>query len=173
MQTGAAASSPDAPASEGGAAGPRLAPLVAGLVMVGAGVVLLLQIPKIPGEGLEVGGPRFLPLVVLVIWTALSIGYLGQQVVALARNRPGLPTERFERMPAAAVMVALLVGYGLVMIPVGYLISTTVFFVATAFVLGSRHLARDTVVAVLLTVGVYFAFTQALGVRLPAGVLPL
>ncbi|MDQ4055633.1 MAG: tripartite tricarboxylate transporter TctB family protein, partial [Actinomycetota bacterium] len=165
--------SPAAPASEDGAAGPRHAPLLAGLVMVAAGVVLLLQIPKIPGEGLEVNGPRFLPLVVLVIWTALSIGYLGQQVLALVRRRPGLPTERFERMPAAAVMVALLVGYGLAMTPVGYLISTTVFFVATAFVLGSRHLARDTVVAVVLTVGVYFAFTQALGVRLPPGVLPL
>ena len=109
----------------------------------------------------------------LVIWTALSLTYLGQQVVAVVRRRPGLPSERFERMPAAALMVALLVGYGLVLNPVGYLISTTVFFVATACVLGSRHLARDTIIGVLLTVSVYFAFTQALGVRLPAGVLPL
>jgi len=173
IHSGETASSSGAPTPQDGAAGPRYAPLIAGLVMVGAGVVLLLQIPKIPGEGIEINGPRFLPVIVLVIWTALSLGYLGQQVLALVRRRPGLPTERFERMPAAAVMIALLVGYGLVMIPVGYLISTSVFFVATSFVLGSRHFVRDSVVAVLLTVGVYFAFTQALGVRLPAGVLPL
>jgi putative tricarboxylic transport membrane protein len=165
--------SPGAPAPADGAAGASLAPLIAGVVMVGAGVLLLLQIPKIPGEGVAIDGPRFLPLVALIIWTALSLGYLGQQVLAFVRHRPGLPSEPFERMPAAALMVALLVGYGLALNPVGYLISTSIFFVATAFILGSRHLARDTVVAILLTAGVYFAFTQALGVRLPAGVLPL
>jgi putative tricarboxylic transport membrane protein len=171
--SGQAPSPPDAPTSEGGGAGARLAPLIAGIVMVGVGVVLLLQIPKIPGEGIALDGPRFLPLVALVIWTALSIGYLAQQAVALARRGPGLPSEAFERMPAAGLMVALLVVYGLTLNSVGYLISTSVFFIATARVLGSRHLARDTVVGVLLTVGIYFAFTQALGVRLPAGVLPL
>ena len=171
--TGQASPSTDEAASADGAAGPLLAPLIAGVVMVAVGVLMLLQIPKIPGEGIETDGPRFLPLVALVVWTALSLGYLGQQVVAFVRRAPGLPSEPFERMPMVALMVALLVGYGLVLNPVGYLISTSVFFVATARVLGSRHLTRDTVVGVLLTVGVYFVFTQALGVRLPAGVLPL
>jgi putative tricarboxylic transport membrane protein len=171
--TGQASPSTGQAAPADGAAGPLLAPLIAGVVMVAAGILMLLQIPKIPGEGIETDGPRFLPLVALVVWTALSLGYLGQQVVAFVRRSPGLPSEPFERMPMVALMVALLVGYGLVLNPVGYLVSTSVFFVATARVLGSRHLTRDTVVGVLLTVGVYFVFTQALGVRLPAGVLPL
>lgn len=171
--TGQASPSTGQAAPADGAAGPLLAPLIAGVVMVAAGVLMLLQIPKIPGEGIEIDGPRFLPLVALVVWTTLSLGYLGQQIVAFVRRSPGLPSEPFERMPMVALMVVLLVGYGLVLNPVGYLISTSVFFVATARVLGSRHLTRDTVVGVLLTVGVYFVFTQALGVRLPAGVLPL
>jgi putative tricarboxylic transport membrane protein len=71
------------------------------------------------------------------------------------------------------VLVALLVGYAYVLVPLGYVVTTSFFFVAAARTMGSRLVGRDIVVGIGLSLGVYLLFTGALGVSLPAGVLPL
>ena len=73
-------------------------------------------------------------------------------------------------------MVALLVtviAYAYALEYVGYLISTAVLFAVSAAILGSRNHIRDSIVAVGLTVAVYFLFTMALNIYLPTGVLPI
>ena len=148
-------------------------PLVVGVGLVVVGLVLLTQVFAIDAEGFSPEGPKFFPLLVLSLLTALSVVYLLQQVRAIARRTETLPAEKFSHMPAAAILVGLLVVYAFVLGPVGYVLATSAFFVAAARTMGSRHLVRDVVVGVGLALLVYLTFTRALGVFLPQGVFPL
>jgi putative tricarboxylic transport membrane protein len=146
---------------------------VAGVVLVGVSVLLITQVFAIRADGFDPQGPRFFPLVVLTLLAGLSVVYLLQQVLALLRHTELLPAEPFTHMPAAAALVGLLVAYAFVLAPLGYVLTTSVFFVGAARTMGSRHLTRDVVVGIGLALLVYLTFTRALGVSLPAGVLPL
>ena len=46
-------------------------------------------------------------------------------------------------------------------------------FIAIARLLGSRSIVRDVLVGLVLGFGLYTAFTQYLGVSLPAGLTPI
>jgi putative tricarboxylic transport membrane protein len=169
-----AVSTAPAPAADGGRpAGSRVAPLVAGVVMVGAGVLLLTQVIAISADGFDPQGPRFFPLVVITLLTILSAVYLFQQVRAIVRGTELLPAEPFTHMPAVGVLLSLLVAYAFVLGPLGYVLTTSAFFVGAARAMGSRNLSRDVVVGIGLSLLVYLTFSYALGVSLPAGVLPL
>ncbi|QNN53845.1 tripartite tricarboxylate transporter TctB family protein [Nocardioides mesophilus] len=148
-------------------------PLVAGAGLFSIGVVLLTQVFAIDADGYSLAGPRFFPLVVLTLLTALSAVYMLQQALAIARRSGLRPVEPFRHMPAAAALVALLVVYALVLGTVGYVLATSVFFIGAARAMGSRHLTRDVVIGIGLSLLVYLVFTRALGVFLPEGVLPL
>jgi len=54
---------------------------------------------------------------------------------------------------------------------VGWPISGAVLFWGAAYALGSRHLLRDPLIAVVLSVVTYLVFARGLGIGLPAGVL--
>jgi putative tricarboxylic transport membrane protein len=143
----------------------------AGIVLVSG--VLLSQVFAIDTtEGFSPQGPRFLPLVVLTLMLVLGLVYLAQQAAAVRRGG-SLPAEPFTHLSAAAVLVGILVVYAFVLGPVGYVPATALFFVAAARTMGSRHLPRDVVVGVGLSLLVYLSFTRALGVFLPQGVFPL
>ncbi|MPZ94047.1 MAG: tripartite tricarboxylate transporter TctB family protein [Propionibacteriales bacterium] len=148
---------------------PHVGPLVVGVVLIGFGLLILFQARAIPGEGWSPSGPRFLPLVLAVAWIGLSVVYLAQQVTAFTRRRPMHGHEPGARIGAVAVLVAVLVVYAYLLEPIGYLFATALFFLAGARVLGSHSIRRDALIAVLLTLAVYFAFTRALGIHLPDG----
>jgi putative tricarboxylic transport membrane protein len=87
-------------------------------------------------------------------------------------------TEQGEPVPAVqwltpALLCAALIGYVLLLSPVGFVLASAVFFPACARILGSRHSLRDVAVGVPLALGVYYGFTLGLDITLPAGVLPL
>ncbi|WP_113701250.1 tripartite tricarboxylate transporter TctB family protein [Nonomuraea lactucae] len=135
--------------------------LAVAVALVAGGVFLLVQAWGIPG------GSRPVPLVICGAWVLLAAAHLAQTV----REHGARPESGAGREPL--LIVAVLVGYAILLDPVGYLVSTAVAFLLVARILGSRSLPRDAVVAVLLSAGVYLAFTQLLSIRLPQGVLPL
>jgi putative tricarboxylic transport membrane protein len=61
--------------------------------------------------------------------------------------------------------------YALVLGVLGYVIATGLMIPSGARILGSRRLVRDAAIGFALAIVVYVAFTNFLGVRLPAGVL--
>lgn len=138
--------------------------LVFGLVLVTLGVVALTQVWVIRGDW-SVSGPRFVPLVVCSAWVVLAALYVAQTA------RSAEPGEGFDRTPL--YLIATLIGYAYVVIPLGYILSTALSFVLTTRILGSRSPVRDVVVGVLLAIALYFGFTSLLSIRLPRGVLPL
>jgi putative tricarboxylic transport membrane protein len=87
----------------------------------------------------------------------------------LAERRASSRT-RSDVMAMSTLAVALLVQVVFVEW-LGFILVSTAMFVLTARAFGSRRVARDALVAVVLAVVVYVAFTRGLGVALPSGLL--
>jgi putative tricarboxylic transport membrane protein len=152
--------------------GSPVAPVVAGVIALAVGVLLLWQGWQVRGD-LGPQGPRFLPVVLAIAWILLAGIYLAGAIAALAGRRGGVIAERLEHLPRVLALVVVLIVYAYVLDFLGYLISTAVLFAVAAAILGSRNHIRDAVVAVGLTVAVYFLFTRGLSIYLPPGVLPV
>jgi putative tricarboxylic transport membrane protein len=148
-------------------------PRIAGLALFALGVAALAATTQIHSarDGWSVSGPRFVPLVA-------SLAIIGLAIAFLVRTlwRPDLELARFAasesartHWPTPAAIIASLLGYVALLTPAGYALATAVFVTVTARVLGSRRLARDAVVGVVLGAVTSYAFTRWLGVRLPVG----
>ncbi|MDF3339074.1 tripartite tricarboxylate transporter TctB family protein [Mycolicibacterium septicum] len=148
------------------------APAAMGVAIVAIGALLLWQAWGVPGS-MAPQGPRFLPVVIAVAWTLLGVAYLGGALASLAGLRHQPAGERFDHLLRVGVLVVVLVAYAYAVDPIGYLISTAVLFGVCAALLGSRSHIRDAVIAVVLTVAIYFLFSYGLNIYLPPGLLPL
>ena len=153
-----------------------LGPRLAGAFLLAASVAILLAVTAIPGRGgYGTSGPRFVPLLVAIGLIALSALFLLRTFVrpdtALAERSAEEDAATHWATPAL-IMVALL-AYAFLLEPVGYPLATTAVFVAVARLLGSRATVRDVIAGLVLGFGLFTAFTQYLGVSLPAGLTPL
>jgi putative tricarboxylic transport membrane protein len=148
-------------------------PRIAGLALLAIGIAALVATNQIPSarDGWAVSGPRFVPLVASLMVIVLSIAFLVRTVV-----RPDVQLAQFAAAEAAkthwptpGLVVAGLLGYVALLMPLGYALASALFFTATARVLGSRRLVRDAVSGIVLGAVMSYAFTRWLGVRLPVG----
>lgn len=162
----------DEAAPQEAASGPVVGPRVAAGVLLAAGIGLLVNaIMAAAEDGVTLGGPRLAPLIVTGGWVLLAAIHLVRQLAA--------PEGRRFVASTPLLLVAALVGYALVLkyTVAGYVLATTLFFLAAAKLLSTRpvreFLVRDVIVAVALSLAIYLAFTRLLGISLPAGVLPL
>ena len=148
----------------------RLVRIVAAIVLVVLSVTFLVGVFDIRSpKGLDPAGPRFFPLIVTSAWVLLSLGYLAEGL-----RSPRTAKSEHDRTWFEPVAIAvLLVLYAFLVVPLGYIIATLLLFFGAARVLGSRNTWRDAIVAVVLSVLVYVAFTQFLDISLPEGVLGL
>ena len=151
----------------------RLVRVLAAVVLVVLSVTFLVGVFDIRSpDGLDPAGPRFFPLIVTSAWVLLSLAYLAESLRAprsAGSEEPGHRRTWFE--PVA--ISALLLLYAFLVVPLGYVIATLLLFFAAARVLGSRNTVRDAIVAVVLSVVVYIAFTRFLDISLPEGALGL
>ena len=162
--------------------------MLRGDLAVALGVVLL-------GIGLAVGafgirfgvgydriGPRFFPFLVslglVVVGSWLAVAALRGSRTRPAAEEPSeaaIPTNwptnwRTNWTGLGYLSLALLLNL-LLLERAGFVIASTALFWLVARAFGSRRPARDAVVAVLLSVLVYQAFTRGLGLTLPSGVI--
>ncbi|WP_238009169.1 tripartite tricarboxylate transporter TctB family protein [Dactylosporangium sp. AC04546] len=154
-------------------------PLVAGGLLLIAGIALLWQAVRTGiDNGVTLGGPTLAPIIVTGLWVAVASGYLLGQV--RKRTRPAEPVEPVTanwRTPV--LLLVAIAGYAIVLkyTVVGYVLSTAAFVLLAARLLGTRPLreviVRDVVTAIALALTIYLVFTRLLGISLPAGVLPL
>jgi putative tricarboxylic transport membrane protein len=152
--------------------GPRLA----GVFLLAGSVAILIAVTTISGRGgYSTSGPRFVPLLVAIGLIALSALYLARTFI-----RPDVAlAERAAQEDAAThwatpgLIMAALLAYAFLLEPIGYPLATAAVFVAIARLLGSRSIVRDVLVGLVLGFGLYTAFTQYLGVSLPAGLTPI
>ena len=140
--------------------------LAGGLVLAGVGLVW--SAVSAAGGDLGLQSPRLAPMVISAAWVVVALAYL----VAQVRSREPASEEKPGWWSPAGV-VASLVGFAVALEYAGFVVSAAAFVVVVSRVLGSRHLVRDVIVALLLPTAVYLVFTRLLDIFLPAGVFPL
>ncbi len=165
------------------------ADVLSGLVVALGGLVLFLAALRIeePPGGSPGIGPSTLPtaLSVLLVLSGAALALLG------LRRRPTLgiegdvmrhgdaeavdelvhPDEPAVPLRRLLVVIGMLVGYALIFIPLGYLLSTVLYLGVMVTLIDRERWKRNLVFAVVFAVVVYFGFTELLNVSLPAGVL--
>lgn len=140
-----------------------------GLLALGAFIVFETQ-GIAETQGYSQIGPRLFPY---LIGTGLSVcgTWLGWQALTGGwRNVPGdedghAPPDwmAFALISAGIVLHMVLIGWA------GFILASTLLFVLIARGFGSTRPVRDLGIAVVLSTIVFFLFTQALGLSLPAG----
>jgi putative tricarboxylic transport membrane protein len=132
-------------------------------------LVMTFRIPDAPiGDAAE---PRVFPLMIGATLAALGVALLVQGMKKRATNRSGPSRPRSAIAPEAlkiAALASLGVAYGLAFLPLGYVISTILFMLATLAVFDwSGRWATKVGIAVVFSLFIYVLFAKILGVILP------
>lgn len=147
---------------------------LAAVAVIALGLLALFGATRVgSGAGYVAVSPSVMPAFI-----GVGLVVLGMLLLLRATARPDLDLARHVAAEAVGtewgttvLTLGALVAYALSLGPLGYVLATTWFIPVVARILGSRQPGRDLVVAVVLALVVYLSFTQALGVRLPAGLL--
>jgi putative tricarboxylic transport membrane protein len=143
------------------------------------GVFLLAGVSSIrTGSGYDRIGPRVFPyavgigLFVLAAWTAVA----ALQAKEDAKTAAETEASEKDKVPPlnwisfSYLAVALLLNLAL-LDRAGFIIACSIQFWLAARAFHSKRPVRDAVVAIVLSTVVYFAFSNLLGLTLPAGIL--
>ncbi|MCV7346357.1 tripartite tricarboxylate transporter TctB family protein [Mycolicibacterium rhodesiae] len=119
-------------------------------------------------------GPKFFPLVIGVAALVLAVVL----AVAIPRGSKGEADAGEDIDPEApgdwrtvGLLIALFVAMILLVNPVGWVITSALFFAGAATILGAKHYVRNIVIGVVLALASFYAFYSGLGIPLPAGIL--
>lgn len=162
---------------EGAGSGRRPAttgPRLVGVALLALGLVVLFGTFQIAqGAGYSAVGPALIPLVVALILIGLAGLFILRTTARPDHDllRLAAEEEAATHWPTVGLVIAVLLAYAVLLSPLGYIVATSIFLPVGARILGSRALLRDLAIGIGLSVMIYFAFTEALGLRLPAGIL--
>jgi putative tricarboxylic transport membrane protein len=179
----------DRPSGPGTALRPNYRDAIAGAITAIGGLVLFVaaqSIERTPGDK-EVIGPAAFPTVLSAILIGAGLvlcltGFRNKHDEGIAaevlqdedsRDVNELLDTQEEPVPwhRLLLMIAVFAAYCVVMIPVGFLISTTAYLALVTCLVDVARWKRNVLFAIGFSVVVYFTFTQLLGVELPVGVL--
>lgn len=119
-------------------------------------------------------GPNFVPWLMICAIVILSVAMIVRQIL----NRPAPSLSDSEDVQAQrsrikgilwrlAAFTLLLVIYAVLFMPLGYLPTTIIVFIAGMFLLGEKRLVPLVVLPIVITTVIYFGFTRLLAVWLP------
>ncbi|HEV8650887.1 MAG TPA: tripartite tricarboxylate transporter TctB family protein [Actinomycetes bacterium] len=148
---------------------------VSALLLV-LGVVVLVDAARIPTDFTQRGpvGPAAVPVVIGVALLVLAV------LLALDVLRGGhgesetgedVDLSHGSDWRTVLLLIGAFLANAVLIERVGWPISGAVLFWGAAYALGSRHLVRDPLIAVVVSVVTYLVFARGLGIGLPAGVL--
>ena len=140
---------------------------------IGAAAIAAVAVATLAG-GLTIQDPGFgvvppatFPLALGVLML-VSAAWLFADTV---RQRRDLALEPLDGRPLAATVLATAL-FLVAFIPLGFVISATLFLVAESRILGSRTLLRDAIASLIFVLALYWLFVGFLTVDLPNGPLP-
>jgi putative tricarboxylic transport membrane protein len=146
------------------------------VLLGGLGALVLIDASRIPTTFTQRGpvGPAAVPVVIGVALLVLAV-LLARDVLRGGHGESETGEDIDLSHPSDWRTVLLLIGAFLANVVlidrVGFPISGAVLFWGAAYALGSRHLLRDPIIALALSVATYLVFSRGLGIGLPAGVL--
>lgn len=151
----------------------------AGLILA-VGLVYEIMALNMPRGRLSYPGPGFFPLVIGVFLIAMALGCLLQEI--FSRKRGAVPSASpLPSQDSAATddrnvnktfqLMALMLGYALVLKPLGFLISICAFLVVAIRIFGYRRWLPALAMAAVIVAVSYVSFVLWLKVPLPMGIL--
>lgn len=145
----------------------RLGNRVWGVVICGIGVFYLFEGFSLPPAA--IGDP----LGPLVFPTILGVSLVGCGGYLVARPGPRTTQSILVRNSFQQVLIlfALLILYSAFISWMGYLISTFLFVLIGAFLMGERSWAKGILISAVFSTGVFFLFVRILTIPLPLGFL--
>jgi putative tricarboxylic transport membrane protein len=142
----------------------------AGLVVAAAlaalAAVLVLDASRLPATSMYGMGPEAMPIVIAVGLGLLAIGNL---IDALRGNLP--PRESADPKPVLLILGGLALLIAIIGFGGGFILATSVLFVATSAAFGRRAILTDAVIALVMSTLIYLAFDRLLTLSLPSGPL--
>src|SRR5215204_3335153 len=120
-------------------------------------------------------GPRVIPyivgagMIVVGVWLAYE-ALTGRMSLGTTESEDADPTLPTDWRTIGLLALALLV-YLLLIERAGFIIASATLFVMAAFAMGSRRLARDIAIGIVMSTVLYVVFSRGLGLSLPAGIL--
>lgn len=146
------------------------------VVLVAVGAFVIYDALTLTGGFAEVDpiGPRFFPMLIGIVLIVLAVilafaiprGSVGEADAGedVDPNAPG-------DWRTVGLLVALFVATIVLVKPLGWTITSALFFAGAATVLGNRHWVRNLAIGAVLGVVSFYAFYSGLGIPLPAGIL--
>ena len=126
-----------------------------------------LRIPLFPGQELEPFKPRTMP----VLLAAAGLLLTAIRIVRLARGggiEGSLGLAGLHWAPASWLCAAML-GYGFLMVPLGFVLATTLFLIAGFVILGERRRSVLLFLPVAFSIAFFLLMTEGLGLYLAPG----
>ena len=145
--------------------------LAISVAVVALALFVFVELPSIPADGgYSAVGPRFAPMLVGIGLLVIGLLLLRQALAGGWRDMPPHPDEPLHAPSFGWIAGGLAVQMAIIAL-VGFTIASTLLFVAVARGFGSRRLAHDAIVGVVLAAAVFLFFTRVLGLSLPASPL--
>jgi len=119
------------------------------------------------GPGYSAIGPKLFPWLVAAGLVLVGLALLREARSGAVEHPTGFELDA----PPLLLVTAGLVAQMLLMQLAGFVLASTLLFVAVARAFGSRRLVRDAAIGLALCAVVHVAFTRGLGLHLPLGVL--
>jgi len=140
--------------------------ILSGLMLV-LGVVVLVQAIQLDNQD-NVVGPATVPWVVAVLLLVIGavLGLRSARDLGAWRARPQTRAQDWKR---ALILLAVLIGFAVVVPYLGYVVSATLLFGTVAVVLGAPARLRAYAYGWCVAVVVFLAFDVLIGIALPAG----
>ena len=150
------------------ARGLRLGEAILAVFVLGLGLFVAVETALLrTGPGYAAIGPKLFPWLVAAGLLVVGAALLYEARAGAVAHPAGFDLD----LPPPLMVSAGLVLQMLLMRPAGFVLATTVLFVAVTRALGSRRLVLDLAVGFVLCLAAYVAFRWGLGLILPAGVL--
>lgn len=151
--------------------GERAGQLVVSATLLALGIALAAGTYFLPETtGYAQVGPRLFPGLIAGGLILVSAFLLKEALFGGFRNAPDSQGLRFN-WPAFAWVSAGVIAQMALIGHLGFILTSTFMFFAVTRAFGSRSVARDLIIGLVLATAVYFLFTRALTLSLPWGSL--
>jgi putative tricarboxylic transport membrane protein len=139
------------------------------LFFLALAVVYAVGAYKLPPEAGYAGvGPRFAPAVVAVLLAVVGAWLLWQALRGGFRNFSDPTAGLSADLRGGAWVVAGVLAHATLITRVGFVLGAVILFTCVARGFGSRKPLRDAVLGALITLPVFWLFTQVLDLTLPS-----
>ncbi len=157
----------------------RFDPLLA-LVSIPVAVFLIFVEVETPKANIpQAVGPEVMPIGILLLLIVNAFALFFQTVYGKGKPSSAAPPTAaepssepwFKKYRAVLLVLAGLILYGLILVPIGFILATTFLIIYEARLLQPGKWVRNVMAGFGVSVGVYLIFVKLLSVMLPAGLL--